>query len=245
MTILNILKRVKCKLLAEKSALNSLKMSDTHPAGLFTVFSVYRFFRREVPFYAKIFYNLIEGFVSVYFGVEESSISLLGFGLDSFVEVGSASIVLLKLRNVNPDLNLSKERQATLLIGISFLILAFSVFASSGNSLIKNEHPETTIPGILVSLVSLSFMFFLWRSKARLGFAMNSSTVMVDAKCSLACIKLSIILVLGSVIFWISPGLGWIDSVMALVLGIFIAKEGVELIQSSRKQDFKGGCGCH
>ncbi|HXH30835.1 MAG TPA: cation transporter [Bacteriovoracaceae bacterium] len=192
-----------------------------------------------------IFYNLIEGFASIYFGIEDESISLLGFGLDSFVEVASAVIVLMKLKNQNPDLNLSHERRATFLIGLLFILLGFSVVGTAGYALYTGSHPETTKAGIVISVLSLSFMFFLWRSKAEIGIKMNSSTVMADAKCSLACIKLSVILFVGSLVYWLWPILWWVDSSVALVLGFLIFREGYELVQNSRKPEFQGGCGCH
>lgn len=195
--------------------------------------------------YFTIVYNIIEGLISIYFGLEDDSISLLGFGLDSFVEVASAFVVLMKLKNVNPDLNLSYERKATFLIGILFILLSLSVFGNAGYEIFTGGHPKTTLAGIVVSVLSLSFMFFLWRMKAEVGFKMNSSTVMADAHCSLACIKLSVILFLGSIIYHFWPSLWWIDSSAALILGVFIFREGFELTQNSRKEDFKGGCGCH
>lgn len=192
-----------------------------------------------------IFYNLAEGLVSIYFGIEEESISLLGFGLDSFVEVASAIIVLLKLRSVNPDNNLKNERRATFAIGILFVILSLNVFLQSGIQLMNGSSPDTTVPGVIVSLVSLSFMFFLWIKKKAVAQTLNSSTVMADAKCSLACIKLSFVLLLGSFLYWLLPTLWWVDSAAAIVIGIFILREGWEMISNSRKEEFKGGCGCH
>lgn len=192
-----------------------------------------------------IFYNIAEGVISIYFGIEEESISLLGFGLDSFIEVASATIVLLKLRSLNPDSNLSNERRATFAIGILFLILSLNVFLQSGIHLMNGASPDTTIPGVVVSVVSLSFMFFLWTKKKAVAQILNSSTIMADAKCSLACIKLSFVLLLGSFLFWLVPTLWWVDSVAAVIIGFFILKEGWEMISSSRKEEFKGGCGCH
>lgn len=192
-----------------------------------------------------IIYNIAEGLISIYFGIEEESISLLGFGLDSFVEVASAIIVLLKLRSVNPDNNLANERRATFAIGILFLILSLNVFLQSGIQLVNGASPDTTIPGVVVSLVSLSFMFFLWSKKKAVAQTLNSSTVMADAKCSLACIKLSFVLLLGSFLFWLVPTLWWVDSAAAIIIGIFILLEGWEMISNSRKEEFKGGCGCH
>ena len=192
-----------------------------------------------------VVYNIIEGLVSIYFGVEEESISLLGFGLDSFIEVSSAIIVLLKLRHDDPDANLKHERRATFLIGVLFLLLGFSIVFNSGYELFQKGHPDTTVPGIVISLASLSFMFFLWKGKVKVGQRLNSSTVMADARCSLACIKLSLILLAGSLIYWLFPSLWWVDSSAAILLSIFIFQEGKELIVNSRKEDFKGGCGCH
>ena len=190
-------------------------------------------------------YNLLEGLISVYFGLEEDSISLLGFGLDSFIEVASAVIVLLKLQSINPDTNLKNERRATFAIGILFLLLSLNVFGNSGYQLWNKGSPDTTLPGIIVSLLSLSFMFFLWRMKQKVALGLNSSTVMADARCSLACIKLSFVLLVGSGLFWLFPTLWWVDSTAAMIIAFFILKEGWEMIQSSRKEEFQGGCGCH
>lgn len=192
-----------------------------------------------------IIYNVIEGMVSIYYGIDDDSISLLGFGLDSFIEVASAVIVLIKLNKTNPDTNLHHERRATLAIGILFVLLSLSVFGNSIYQLLHKAHPVTTVPGTIISVLSLSFMFFLWRQKFKVGFALNSSTVMADAQCSLACIKLSFVLLIGSLLFWLVPALWWVDSVAAIIIALFILNEGRELIQNSRKEDFKGGCGCH
>lgn len=183
-------------------------------------------------------YNIIEGLVSIYFGLEKESISLLGFGLDSFIEVASAFIVLLKLKSMNPENNLKHERRATFAIGVLFIILSLSVFGNSTYQLVNHGHPDTTIPGVIVSVLSLSFMLFLWRKKREIGIKMNSSTVMADAQCSLACIKLSAVLFIGSAVYWLVPALWWIDSVAAIVIGLFIIREGWELIENSRKEDF-------
>jgi divalent metal cation (Fe/Co/Zn/Cd) transporter len=195
--------------------------------------------------FLTIFYNVLEGLISIYFGIEEESLSLLGFGLDSFVEVASASIVLLKLQNDNPNQTLARERRATFWIGVLFLLLASSIMGSSGYKLWTRGAPETTVPGIVISLISLSFMFYLYRAKLSVGFKLDSATIMADARCSLACIKLSFILLVGSLLFFFFPTLWWVDSVAATALSLFIFLEGFDLVSHSRREDFKGGCGCH
>jgi divalent metal cation (Fe/Co/Zn/Cd) transporter len=195
--------------------------------------------------FLTIFYNVLEGLISIYFGIEEESLSLLGFGLDSFVEVASASIVLLKLQNDNPNQTLARERRATFWIGVLFLLLASSIMGSSAYKLWIGGAPETTVPGIVISLISLGFMFYLYRAKLSVGFKLDSATIMADARCSLACIKLSFILLAGSLLFFFFPFLWWLDSVAATVLSLFIFLEGFDLVSHSRQEEFKGGCGCH
>ncbi len=193
-----------------------------------------------------ITYNLIEGIISVAFGISESSMSLLGFGVDSFIEVTSASIVLWRLRVeivARSNLSIERERKATLGIGVLFLILGIGTFAASVLQLTQRSHPKTTLPGLIISLFSLSFMFFLWDGKRKLGQALSSSTILKDAACSLVCIKLSVILFLGSLAYLMAPTIWWVDSVAAILLSYLIGKEGIETINAARKGDIHG-CSC-
>ena len=164
--------------------------------------------------------------------------------MDSFIEVASATIVLLKLRSVNPENLLTNERRATFAIGSLFLILSFSVFGNSIYQLVHSSHPDTTVPGVIISLLSLSFMFYLWKGKEKVALALNSATIMADARCSLACLKLSGVLLLGSFVFWLFPALWWVDSAAAIIIGFFILQEGWEMVRNARKKEFQGGC-CH
>ena len=194
-----------------------------------------------------IIYNIIEGIVSIGFGISEGSIALAGFGVDSLIEVGSAIIVLWRMKEEFWHLEvmlIKRERQATLGIGILFGLLAVLTVAASGVQLFQKTHPETTIPGVIVSSISLSFMFFLWREKLKVADALGSSTIKKDADCSLACIKLSIVLFIGSILYWVIPSLWWADSFAALALSYFIGREGWETIQAARSENFSGGCGC-
>lgn len=195
-----------------------------------------------------IAYNLIEGFVSIGFGVSEGSVALAGFGVDSLIEVASAFVVLWRFRSesgATSDRSLERERKATLGIGALFLALAAITVLASGIQLWNGVHPETTIPGLVISALSLSFMFYLWSAKKSAGQALSSPTVLQDAACSLACIKLSVVLFLGSLIFLLFPSLWWADALAALILSFFIAQEGREAIKAARSEEFKGACcGC-
>lgn len=193
-------------------------------------------------------YNVVEGIVSMAFGYAEESVALFGFGADSFIEVASAMLVLWRFRGevgTSVALSIERERKATLGIGVLFLLLALGAMTGGALQLWHHSHPETTLPGLIISALSLSFMFFLWRAKLNVGRELGSSTVLKDAACSLACIQLSVVLFLGSLLFLIFPALWWADSAAAILLAAFIAKEGWETVKAARSENFAGGgCGC-
>lgn len=194
-----------------------------------------------------IAYNLLEGVVSIYFGVSDDSMALAGFGADSFIEVFSALFVLWRLRSeegVGSGLSTDRERVGALGIGALFLLLAIGTAGSSIWQLKAGRRPDTTLPGLAISSLSLSFMFFLWRSKRKAALALDSATVAKDADCSLACIKLSGVLFAGSIVSLALPGLWWADATAALLLAMLIGQEGVSTIEAARSPDFAGGCGC-
>jgi len=195
-----------------------------------------------------IIYNLIEGVVSIRFGVADDSTSLVGFGVDSLIEVASASIVLWRFRGESglAEVGLASDREklATRGIGALFTGLALFTAISALLQFRSNSHPETTVPGVIVSTLSLSFMFFLWKAKKRVAMDLDSRTMERDAACSLACIQLSFILFFGSILFLVFPSLWWADGVASLALSYFIGREGVETFRASFSTDFEGGCGC-
>lgn len=181
------------------------------------------------------------------FGLADESMALFGFGADSFIEVGSALIVLWHLKEHTgcATARLKRERKAALAIGILFVLLALGTISGSLLQLVAKRRPDTSIPGLFISCISLTFMFWLWRAKLRAAKALDSRTLEGDAKCSLACIQLSCVLFAGSLIYWIAPNLWWADAGAALILSAFIAKEGISAIRAARSPDFSGGCGCH
>lgn len=192
-------------------------------------------------------YNLVEGLVSVGLGVSEESIALFGFGVDSFIEVASALLVLWRFRGehgMGSAPSLERERRATLGIGALFVALAAGTSFGSLAQLAAREHPATTTPGVVIAAISLSFMVFLWRAKLSTARALNSSTVEKDAACSRACIQLSVVLLAGSLAFALFPALWWVDAAAALVLAALIGREGVGTIRAARQPQFCGGCGC-
>jgi len=188
-----------------------------------------------------IAYNVIEGLVSMAFGWADESIALFGFGADSFIEVASALLVLWKLLDHG---NLARERKATLGIGWLFLALAAGMAAGALLQLMARHHPPTTLPGLVISALSLTFMVFLWRAKRATARALDSATLEADAACSLACIQLSAVLFAGSLLFLLLPTLWWVDAAAALGLALLIGKEGLGMVRVARSAAFTGGCGC-
>jgi divalent metal cation (Fe/Co/Zn/Cd) transporter len=188
-----------------------------------------------------IAYNVIEGLVSMAFGWADDSIALFGFGADSFIEVASALLVLWKLLDHG---NLERERKATRSIGWLFLCLAVGITGGALLQITARRHPPTTMPGLVISTLSLSFMAFLWQAKLRAAKAVDSATLEADATCSLACIQLSVVLFAGSLLFLLAPALWWVDAAAAMGLAVLIGKEGFGMIRAAGSERFTGGCGC-
>lgn len=195
---------------------------------------------------ATIAWNVIEGVVAMGFGFAEESVALFGFGVDSWVEVGSAAVVYWKLTRPAgcATTRRGQERRATRWISGLFLALATGTAVGAVAQLASGGHPDSTLPSVIVSLVSLAFMAFLWQAKKAAATALGSRTLAMDAACSLACIQLSGVLLAGGLAFALAPGLWWADAAAALALSALIAREGWEGWRATRRADFEGGCGC-
>ena len=188
-----------------------------------------------------IFYNLIEGMVSVFFGVTDETISLLGFGIDSFVEVLSGIGIWYMVRRMqhNPDANPGPfEKKALQITGTSFYILGVGLLVTAGINLYQGHRPETTFWGIVIAVVSIFTMWALIHLKVKVGRQLNSDAILEDANCTKACLYLSFTLLLASVGFELT-GIGGIDSIGAVLIAIFSFREGRESFEKSR------GESCH
>jgi divalent metal cation (Fe/Co/Zn/Cd) transporter len=192
-----------------------------------------------------IFYNLVEGIVSIWFGISDESLALFGFGADSFIETASGVIVLWRLRDdmaQRQHVPSARERRATVVIGALLALLGIATIGASVWQLIQRAHPQTTMPGMIIAAVSLAWMWWLWRWKSRTARALDSATIAADAACSLGCIKLSVVLFAGSVLYVIVPGLWWLDSAAAIVIAAMLLREGISTARAALRPDFHGGC---
>jgi divalent metal cation (Fe/Co/Zn/Cd) transporter len=188
-----------------------------------------------------IFYNLAEGLISVYFGFSDETLTLFGFGVDSFIEVLSGIgilVMILRIRQ-NPETPRSKfEVTALRVTGTAFYLLAAGLAASAIYNLITAHKPTTTLPGLIISLVSIAIMWALVAGKRKVGRALNSSPILADANCTMVCIYMSIVLLASSLIYEIT-GFGFIDSIGALGLIYFSINEGKESFEKA------AGMECH
>lgn len=183
--------------------------------------------------YITIAYNIIEGLVSVFFGLEDETLSLFGFGVDSFVEVISGIGILhmlIRIKNNNGEIRDQFENTALRITGTSFYILAFSLVVTGVYNLLTFHKPETTVWGIIISTISIVSMSILIFYKLKVGRLLNSDAIIADANCTKTCLYLSISLLLASAGYEIT-GIGGLDSIGAFAIAWFSFKEGKEAFE--------------
>jgi len=201
----------------------------------------------EVKYYKRVMwlavftigYNLLEGIVSVVLGIHDETLALLGFGIDSFVEVISGIGIfqmVIRIRK-NPDSSRSRfEKTALIITGSAFFLLAAGLVAGSSLNLLRNHEPEATTWGVVVSVVSLIVMLWLYRSKMSCGKQLKAESVIADAKCTLVCIYMSVVLLVSSVVYELT-GFGWVDTIGALGLAWFSFTEGREAFEKAKGKE--------
>ncbi len=196
-----------------------------------------------------IVYNIIEGLVSVYFGSADDTLVLLGFGVDSFVEVISGiGILHMVLRMQRSEIkNFDKfERLALRITGVAFIVLSVGLVAGSVLNLVNQSKPETTLAGIIISSVSILTMYFLMQYKLKTGKALNSEAIIADAHCTKTCLYLSFILLASSLLYQVFK-ISYIDIAGSLGIAWYAFSEGRESLEKARKNQLSCSCGdnCH
>ncbi len=186
--------------------------------------------------YFTVGWNLLEAGVALAFGAMAGSIALIGFGLDSLIEVSSGGVLLWRLHSDHDDARRAAvEARALKLVGASLLALAAYVAGDSLLTLVRREAPERSLPGMALAIASLIAMPLLARAKRRVSSAIVSPALQADSRQTDICAYLSGILLLGLLL---NAGLGWwwADPAAGLVMVPFIAYEGVEALRG------KAGC---
>ncbi len=197
---------------------------------------------------ASVTYNVIEAVIAVTAGVVAGSVALVGFGLDSVVEVSSGLIILWQFRHALPE---SRERQALRLIALSFFTLATYVTVESLRALFGSAEPGSSPVGIGLAVASLIVMPFLSWAQRRTGQQLGSNAVVADGTQTLLCTYLSAVLLAGLVLN-ATLGWSWADPVAGLVIAAVALREGVEAWRgegccapgTAASDGNDGACGC-
>ena len=183
-----------------------------------------------------IVYNIGEGLFSTFLGFEGESLALFGFGVDSFIEVISGlgiAHMILRIRKHSGSNRDEFERTALRITGFSFYVLVIGLVTTSIYNIWTGHKPETTLWGVLISIISILVMFGLIIGKIKVGRQLSSSAILADAQCTRVCIYMSIILLLSSGIYELSD-VQYIDSIGTLGLSYFAFKEGKECFEKSK-----------
>jgi divalent metal cation (Fe/Co/Zn/Cd) transporter len=173
---------------------------------------------------ASVTYNVVEAVVAITAGVVAGSVALIGFGLDSVVEVSSGLIILWQFRHRLPE---SRERQALRLMAFSFFALAAYVAFESVRALLFGGEPDASPVGIGLAIASLIIMPFLSWAQRRTGKALGSNAVVADSTQTLLCTYLSAVLLVG-LLLNATLGWGWADPIAGLVIAAVAVREGIE-----------------
>ena len=188
--------------------------------------------------YFTIAWNSLEGIVAIVAGALAGSISLIGFGIDSFIEVTSGGALLWRM-SVDRDVHNRErnERRTLQVVGLCFIALAVYVSSEAVADLSKRRIPESSFPGIVLAGASLIVMPLLSRAKRKVGQQLRSAAMHADARQAEFCTYLSAILLSGllmNVLF----GFWWADPIAALVMVPIITKEGIDALRGK-------GCACN
>lgn len=198
---------------------------------------------------ASVSYNLIEAVVAITTGVIAGSVALVGFGLDSVVEVSSGVVILWQFHHRLPE---TRERQALRLIALSFFALAAYVTVESVRNLFGAGEAAPSPVGIGIASASLIVMPFLSWAQRRTGRELGSGSVVADSKQTLLCTYLSAVLLVGLVLN-ATVGWGWADPLAGLVIAAVAVREGLEAWRgescgcgpvSTASSETEQACGC-
>ncbi len=182
-----------------------------------------------------IFYNLAEGLISIFFGFSDEALTLFGFGVDSFIEVMSGIGILAMVMRIrqHPDTPRSQfERTALRITGTSFYLLIAGLALTALYNLFTGHKPTTSLPGLIISLISIAMMWALVTGKRKVGHALNSEPILSDANCTMVCIYMSVVLLVASIVYQLT-GFGFVDSIGALGLIYFSYGEGKEAFEKA------------
>ncbi len=190
-----------------------------------------------------IFYNLAEGLLATWFGYEDETLTLFGFGVDSFIEMISGIGILhmvLRIRRspaIHPD---NFERTALRITGTAFYLLVAGLLAGAIVVIATNQKPESTFWGVVISVISIAVMLALIRAKRKVGRKLSSEAILADANCTQVCVYMSVVLLTASGLYELTR-LPYLDAAGSLGLAWFSFKEGRECFEKAASARY---CAC-
>jgi len=190
-----------------------------------------------------IAYNIAEGIISISYGLSDETLALLGFGIDSFVEVISGIGILhmvLRMQKSDVENRDAFERRALRITGFSFYLLTVGLIAGAVLNIIQDSRPDTTVPGVIIAVISILTMWFLMKAKLNVGRKLNSDAIVADAHCTRTCFYLSLILLAASGSYEMFQ-IGYIDIIGSLGIAYFAFREGREAFEKAKG---KLSCSC-
>lgn len=190
-----------------------------------------------------VLYNIVEGLVATYFGYQDETLALFGFGVDSFIEsmsgIGIAHMII-RIRQNNNIIRDDFERLALKITGWAFYVLAAGLLISGLINLLTDHRPVTTFWGVVISLISIVIMLGLIYGKQKVGRSLDSEPILADANCTKVCIYMSVILLVSSGLYeWFR--LPHVDTLATFGLVFFSAREGRECFEKAASERY---CGC-
>lgn len=190
-----------------------------------------------------IVYNLAEGIIATWFGYEDETLTLFGFGVDSFIEMISGIGILHMVLRIQKDPSANRdnfERTALRVTGTAFYLLVVGLIISASIIFYTGQKPVTTFWGVVISLISILVMLALIYGKIKIGKQLNSEPILADANCTKVCIYMSIILLASSGLYELTH-LPYIDAAGTLGLAWFSYKEGKECFEKAASDKY---CSC-
>lgn len=194
-----------------------------------------------------IIYNIIEGVVSMILGYHDETLTLFGFGVDSFIEVMSGIGIAVMIMRIKQNPNSSKssfEIKALKITGTAFYLLSAGLLAGIVVSLINQQKPDTTFWGVVISLISIAVMVWLMKVKKKIGKQLNSEPIIADANCTKVCVYMSIVLLASSLIYELT-GFAYSDIIGSAGLIYFSVSEGKEAFEKAKGKACSCGTNCH
>ena len=186
-----------------------------------------------------IFYNIAEGLISMILGFKDETLTLFGFGADSFIEVMSGIGIALMILRIKQNPASSKnefEIKALKITGTAFYILSIGLIVGIIINIINNHKPETTLWGIIISIISIMVMVWLMKAKKGVGIKLDSEPIISDSNCTKVCVYMSIVLLVSSLIYELT-GFAYADAIGAAGLIYFSISEGKEALEKAKGKD--------